>query len=65
MAAAVFFRSSRFRLLESGFVIKNKVYVHAFQRVVGVQRAKPLVASAKAKHLKLTAPSIVAIAKYL
>ena len=35
------------------------------QRVVGVQRAKPLVASAEAKYPKLTAPSIAAIAKYL
>ena len=44
---------------------KIKVYVHAFQRVVGVQRAKPLVASAEAKYLKLTAPNIAAIVKYL
>ena len=34
--------------------IPTKVYVHAFQRVVGVQRAKPLVALARAKYLKLT-----------
>ena len=44
---------------------KIKVYVHAFQRVVGVQRAKPLVASAEAKYLKLTKSSIAAIAKNL
>ena len=41
---------------------KIKVYVHAFQRVVGVQRAKPLVASAEAKHLKLTVKGRAAIA---
>ena len=32
---------------------------------MGVQRAKPLVASAEAKYLKLTAPNIAAIAKSL
>ena len=32
------------------------------QRVVGVQRAKPLVASAEAKYFKLTVKGCVAIA---
>ncbi len=34
-----------------------------FSKVVGVQRAKPLVASAEAKFLKQTAKGIVAITK--
>ena len=44
---------------------KIKVYVHAFQRVAGVKGTASLVASAEAKHLKLTVPNIAAIVKYL
>ncbi len=41
---------------------KNKVYVHAFQRVAGVKGTESHVASAEAKYSKLTSTKSVAIA---
>ncbi len=50
----------------SGNAKPTKVYVHAFQRVVGVQRAKPFGRSPqRAKFPKLTGKYFAAIEKSL